>query len=212
MKTLLVTLMTTVSIISQAGVLKDGSTVQTKEGVKIPQTTTLTLDGKETTLSLVGSGVRKKSLLAIKVYLAEVFADKADSFVRKHDKALDSINDSQTVAVRTVFLRDVDAETIMNAFKDGFGVNKIDTKNDQPIKLFLQAVAKGGDGVEGKALTFVMTKNEDGSEKLVYEDSKGKAVTIAGEAGLTKKVMSLWLGKTVDGKAQDMQDEIISGK
>ncbi len=200
------------SIISSASVLKSGTTVQEKENVKIPQTVTLKLAEKETTLGLVGSGLRKKSFLGVKVYLVEIFADKVDSFVRKNEKALDSLNASETVAVRVTFLRNVDAETIMNAFKDGFSVNYIDVNKDQPIKEFLSAVGKGGDGDEGKTLTFVLVKNPDGTITLSYEDSKGKIETIAGTASFSKKILSLWLGKMIDSKAQDMQNEIVSGK
>lgn len=210
MKTLLASFVMFTALVSSAAVLKDGPTKQRKEGIAIPSFVTLKVGEADKELPLVGSGVRKKSLLAIRVYLAEVFAEKP--IVRERSKALDSINESSAVAVRTTFLRDVDAETIMNAFKDGFGVNKIDVKNDPDIKAFLTAVGKNGDGDEGRALTFVVTKNADGSELLVYEDSHGKKVEILGSAGLMKKIMSLWLGKTVDSKAQDMQNEILSGK
>lgn len=211
MKTLLLSLVTFSAIFSSAAVLTNGTAVQEKEGVKIPQTVTFKMNDQETVLNLVGSGVRKKSFLSVKVYLAEVFADKSESFERNNEKALESLAASPTVAVRITFLRNVDAETIMNAFKDGFGVNNIDVNKDAPIKAFLDAVAKGGDGDEGKTLTFVLARNTDGSETLVYEDSKAKLVTIQ-SSGLTKKVLSLWLGKMVDSKAQEMKNEIVSGK
>jgi hypothetical protein len=226
MKTLLATLVTLASIVSSAAVLQDDTTssYKNKEGVKIPQTASATVpseknekdkDGKvvpeDVKVTLLGSGVRKKSFLNIKVYLAEVFADNAAAFVPKKGQALDSLDASKVVAIRAVFLRDVDSETIMNAFKDGFGANHIDTKTG-PIKSFLDAVSAGRDGQSGKALTFVISKNDDGTETLIYEDSKGTAVTIPGQAGLTKQIAALWLGNMVDGKAQDMQNEILSGK
>jgi hypothetical protein len=75
----------------------------------------ITIDGKN--LSLNGIGIRQKTIFNVNVYLAALYLPE-----RSHegDKILDS---EQTKRMDIVFLRDVDAHDIVNAWQEGFAKN-----------------------------------------------------------------------------------------
>jgi hypothetical protein len=200
----------TLSFASQAALLKLDPGQKSNNGINVSAGGVATVDGHAYKLNTVGSGLRsKKVLLAnIKVYVAQLLVSSPNSFVRKDNEALKSLEDSQTVAIQLAFLRTVDAAKVQVSFRDALDANKVDI-NQGAIKQLLSAVNNGGDANSGGTFTFVVNKNSDGSETLVYEDTAGKQVEIKGDKGLTHDVFSMWLGVPADDGIANLKSSLI---
>ncbi|MGZ3782249.1 MAG: chalcone isomerase family protein, partial [Pseudobdellovibrionaceae bacterium] len=133
---------------------------KTIEGVKIAKTGTIVSDNKTLTVNLVGAGLRSKKVLIanVKVYVAQLLASDPSKFIRSENEALHSLENMQSVAIQMNFLRTVEAEKVQVSFQDALIANQADLKGNA-VKEFLNAVAKGGDAIEGKTLTIVALKN-----------------------------------------------------
>lgn len=182
------------------------------EGVSVAQEANVNLNNQAIPVSVIGAGLRTKKVLIakVKVYVAELLSSDASKFVRADGKALASLEESRTIALRMTFLRDVEAEKVQTSFKEALATNQVNT-NDAAVSQFLAAVSNGGEAKSGKSLVIVTQKNADGSESVSYEDTNGKVTTVAGTKGLSAKIMSIWLGKPSDDGVANLKAQIIQG-
>lgn len=179
-------------------------------GVAINPAVTTIVDGTSQKLSLIGAGLRSKkvAIVWVKVYVAQAYAQNPDAFKRGENTALASIPAVGTSAIKLTFVRTVDAATVQNSFRDAFFANNIDV-NKAEIAAFLDAVAAGGDAVDGSSLTVRGRVLSDGSEEIAYEGSRGAVKTIAGPAGFIKQVFALWYGTPVDGGLAGLKASLL---
>lgn len=184
---------------------------KTIEGVKIAKSGVIENEGQKYPVGLVGAGLRAKKVLIanVKVYVAQLLASDPTKFVRAETEALHSLENMQGVAIQMLFLRTVEAEKVQVSFQDALIANQADLKALY-IKEFLNAVAKGGDAVEGKTLTVVALKNTDGTETVIYENSAGQAQKINGPVGFSTQVLSIWMGKAADTGVAALKSQIIN--
>jgi len=195
-----------------ADVLKLDPGTAVIENITISKGATATIEGRQTALTTVGAGLRRKKVAIIwaKVYVAQFLVADASKFDRAH--AWESLDRESAVAIRLDFLRYVDAQKVQTSFNEALVANKVDL-NGTDIKAFLEAVSGGGDAETGKALTIVGERLADGSEVITYENTKGQAKILHGKAGFVKNVFSIWLGlvSSDDPGLQDLQKELLSG-
>lgn len=147
-----------------------------------------TFTGTKRSFSQKGAALRSKKVLMIKVkvYVAEYFK-----------------SESGDQAMRLQFLRDVDAEKVMNSFKDALTVNAVDLQQME-TQAFLKAVTDGGEAKEQTAMT-ILSINHNGNEYLIYEGPSGKRTDLKVPAGFGQKIFSIWLGKPADEDLADMK-------
>lgn len=188
--------------------LEPGTTV--REGIAISQGGVSTIEGKTSQLTTVGSGLRAKKVLIsnVKVYVAQLLVSSADKYVKSSDEALNSLSQSETVAMELTFLRNVEAAKVQVSFEDALIANNVNL-DEADINAFLTSVKAGGDADEGQSMTIAITKNQDGSETLVYEDTNGQATVVKGSQGLTQKVMSIWLGTPADSGLETLKQQML---
>ncbi len=181
-------------------------------GVNVAKEATLNVNNQALPLELIGAGLRSKKVLFanVKVYVAELFSSDAAKFVRTESDALTSLDSSRTIAMQLNFVRTVDADKVQTSFRESFEANKIDM-NEPSIAAFLKAAKAGGEAVDGKALLIASTKNADGTETIYYETTSGQVTTVAATAGTTKKIMSIWLGRSADDNLVKLKADLISG-
>lgn len=184
---------------------------KTIEGVKIAKSGVIENEGQKFPVGIVGAGLRAKKVLIanVKVYVAQLLASDPTKFVRAETEALHSLENMQGVAIQMHFLRTVEAEKVQVSFQDALIANQADLKAIY-IKEFLNAVAKGGDAVEGKTLTVVALKNTDGTETVIYENSAGQTQKINGPVGFSTQVLSIWMGKSADTGVAALKSQIIN--
>lgn len=181
-------------------------------GVNVAKEATLNVNNQALPLELIGAGLRNKKVLFanVKVYVAELFSSDAAKFVRTESDALTSLDSSRTIAMQLNFVRTVEADKVQTSFRESFEANKIDM-NEPSIAAFLKAAKAGGEAVDGKALLIASTKNADGTETIYYETTSGQVTTVAATAGTTKKIMSIWLGRSADDNLAKLKGDLISG-
>jgi hypothetical protein len=190
--------------------MKAGTTV--KNGVTISTGATATVEGKTYDLTTVGSGLRNKRVIFdVPVYIAQLLVSDASRYVKTEAGALPSLDNETSVAIRLNFLRDVPADKVTTSFQDGLDANAVDAK-DADIVQFMAAVTKNGDAKNSGSLTIFLTKNDDGTETLAYENLRGPkadVTVVKGSKGLTNKVLSIWLGKTADSGLAALKTELM---
>ncbi|WP_413561416.1 chalcone isomerase family protein [Bdellovibrio sp. HCB209] len=209
MKTLFILMLTgVISFNAQAALLKTEPGTNKLEKVTLSSAASTTIDGQETKLTEVGSGLRAKKVVFVnvKVYVGELYVSDIAKF--KKTDALSSVKDQKAVAIQLHFLRDVDADNVQKSFKEALAANSV-SLDDAAIKQFLDAVSKGGEAKEGKALTILGARLKDGTEKISYETTSGTVSEIAGPAGLIEKVFAIWLGKPSDDGVAKLKSSIL---
>lgn len=180
------------------------------ENVEIAKSAVTNVEGRSAAMDLVGAGIRKKTLFNVKVYVAQVFVDQLDKFTRKEDRALDSTDQMNTVAVHLTFLRNVGAKDVMNAYLDSLDANDVDT-DSQEIQDLLNAVKQGGDAPDGSTMILIGERLPNGGEAITYESPVGTITTIHGKTGFVHAMLSIWLGETTDSHLANLKQEIIQG-
>lgn len=195
---------------AQASVLNLEAGSSNIEGVNISKGGKAAVADRSTALVTVGAGLRAKkvAIVNVKVYVAQLLLSDATRFVRNEGDALNSLDNVQTVALQMSFLRTVEADKVMTSFKDGLVENSVDL-NNPAIKQFLDTVAQGGDAENGKSITIVLEKLPGGKEAVTYENTNGVSTTISGDAGFSKAVLSIWLGKSADSGLEKLKKAIL---
>jgi hypothetical protein len=180
------------------------------EGVAVTKTATLNVE-KAIPVSIVGAGLRKKKvIIPVKVYVAEVLSTNAATAVRTDDGILTSVASGDASVVRLNFLRGVDAPTVQTSFREALEANSVNI-NDPSIAQFLADVSAGGDAASGKTITVATTANTDGTDSVYYEDTNGKSSKVVGPKGFGKNILSIWLGVPADDGLKAMKADIVKG-
>lgn len=188
------------------------------DSVVLAEKATVKTVGAEVSVEPLGAGMRKHALgfIKVSVYVAELFSDSPSLYDRsnasdvKNETALNSILNSSTIALKLSFVRTVDAETVQESFATALKANGVDM-TEADVANFLTAVREGGEAKTGKALTMVFQKNSDGTDSLYYESNERVSQAIVGQ-GLTKKVLSIWLGVPADKELAALKVNLISGE
>lgn len=164
------------------------------EGVKVPDT----FDAGGGTLVLNGAGVRKKSFLKVKVYVGALYLPSRS----KDAQAIVAADGPK--AVRMAFLRSVDRDKILDAFKEGFENNSRAQLAGLLPKLELLTPAIPAELKEGQVLSVVY---EPGKGSTVGVEG-GKAVTVEGK-DFADALFRNWLGK--EPADEDLKEGMLAG-
>ncbi len=167
------------------------------------------VEGSNLNLTAVGSALRVKKVLFVKakVYVGELFFSEPEKFKRSKEEALGSIQNSESVALRLSFLRDVDAKSFRNAFIDGWKENGISEK-DPWVTNFLQKISLLGELKKGTQLLLVAAKTKKG-EVIFVDNQQGYTLLLPSKSADRATLFSLWLGKASDSGIADFQKELI---
>lgn len=200
------------ALTSEASILKTEASGKTVESIQIAKNGYVTMKGDTTNVSLVGAGLRRKkvAILKVKIYVAELLASDASKFVRDNEKALESLNQSQTIAIRLNFVYSVDGATVRQAFADALKSNNINT-TEAAIAKTLQVIAQAGEFKTGESITFVAQKENSDRETLYFENPRGVVTEINGSKGFSKNFFALWLGKPADEQTAELKNQLVKG-
>ncbi len=207
MKTLVMALVVASSLFAQASLLN--LTPGNKQLENIIINSEATFQGSTTKLSLLGAGLRSKTVLFVdtKVYVLELFSTEPQNFSRNQD-ALKSLSNAKAVALRMTFVRNVDATTVANSYKEALVANQVSLK-DPAVAGFLANVQKGGDAVQGKSLVILMYLDANGGTSLFYEDTQGQQYSLSGDRALQAKILSIWLGQPADSGLKTLKNSLL---
>ena len=181
------------SVAALALLLAAAVPAQAKEVAGVNLADTVTVEGK--TLKLNGAGIRKKFI--VKVYVGALYLENTST------NAADIIKSDQVKQVRMTFLRGVEKDKILGAYKEGF------EKNSKDQLASLQA------GLD--KLSAALGDMEKGGEMTVtYVPGKGAivkqpkaSVTVEGKE-FADALLRNWLGG--DPADKGLRDEMLAGK
>jgi len=147
-------------------------------GIKLPDQ--VTVEGN--TLKLNGTGLRQATILKINVYAAGLYLENSS-------KDGESIATSdQPKGIEMVFMRDVSAKQMAEAFQEGFEKNCVaDCARLKPDIGKLQGLMK--DMKKGDAMAFHFLP--DKVEVMI----RGQKVGSIGDKGFSQQLIRCWIGK-----------------
>ena len=202
-----------VSQLANAGVLTIENGNRTIEGVNVGKSADMITTAEVQKLDSIGAGLRTKHVLItnVKVYVAQIFLDNAGKFVRtSSEAAVASLADMKSGAIHLTFLRNVDAATVQVSFRDALEANGVDVTN-KGVADFLSAVNEGADAQSGKAMNISLSKEVDGTVKVVYENTKGEEKSVIGDSTLFTAIFSIWIGKSADSGLATLKAALLKG-
>ena len=208
MKSIIGSLVLLVGLSANAGLLTLTAGNKQLEGVTLNQTAQIT--GAEAKMSLVGAGLRAKTVLFVpaKVYVAELFSGDAAKYSRDVN-ALKSLENVTFTAVRLTFLRGVDAPTVASSYREALAANSVNLK-DPSIVAFLTNVENGGDASAGKSFVMLLILNKEGGTTLFYEDTKNQVSQVQGPRALQQQILSIWLGQSADAGLEKLKKSLLN--
>lgn len=162
-------------------------------GVKLPDQ--VTVQGK--TLKLNGAGLRQATILKINAYAAGLYLENA-----MHDG--DAIaNSDQAKSIEMVFMRDVSAKQMSDAFQEGFDKNCVAGCAElKPHIGKLQGLLK--DMKKGEAMSFHFLS--DGVEVSI----RGQKVGKIGDKAFSHQLIRCWIGKNPPNS--ELKEGLLGGK
>jgi hypothetical protein len=147
-------------------------------GVKLPDQ--VTLQGK--TLKLNGAGLRQATILKVNVYAAGLYLEKPSG----DSEAI--ANSDQPRSIEMVFMRDVSAKQMAEAFQEGFDKNCVAGCAElKPDITKLQGLLKDMKKGESMALHFL----PDGVEVVI----RGQKAGSIGDKAFSHQLIRCWIGK-----------------
>ena len=165
-------------------------TVEEKStGKQFPKKVSFAGDYKTHNLEITGLGLRKK--FWAKVYGMAHYMEGGRTFSNKRDALTTALSDQYAKQITLVFVRDVGAEKIQDAFRDGFKKNSNDTEREQISELVDKFVGS-------------FTREIKNGERVVFRTQPGGRVTtiIHGEeqepidsVTFSTVLWRIWLGK-----------------
>jgi len=163
-------------------------------GVKLPDQ--VTLEGK--TLKLNGTGLRlAKILFTFNVYAAGLYVENPS-----HD-ADAIVNADQPKSIEMVFMRDVTAKQMADAFQEEFDKNCVaECARLKPDVAKLQGLLKDMKKGETMAYHFLT----DGVEVVSHGQKSGKI----GDKAFSHQLLRVWIGKNPPN--QELKDGFLGGK
>ncbi len=162
-------------------------------GMKLPDQ--VTVEGK--TLKLNGTGLRQATILKINVYAAGLYLEN----LSKDAEAI--ANSDQSKSIEMVFMRDVSAKQMADAFQEGFEKNCVaDCARLKPDIGKLQGLMK--DMKKGDAMAYHFLP--DRVEVLI----RGQKVGSIGDKGFSQQLIRCWIGKNPPNAG--LKEGLVGGK
>ena len=162
-------------------------------GVKLPDQ--LTVAGKS--LKLNGAGLRQATILKINVYAAGLYLEKSSG------DGETIANSDQTKSIQMVFMRDVSAKQMAEAFQEGFDKNCVAGCAElKPFISKLQTLMKDLKKGDTMAIHF----SPDGVDVMI----RGQKAGSVGDKAFSHQLIRCWIGKNPPNSG--LKEGLLGGK
>ncbi len=162
-------------------------------GMKLPDQ--VTVEGK--TLKLNGAGLRQATILKINVYAAGLYLENSS----KDAEAIASSDQSKSIEM--VFMREVSAKQMAEAFQEGFERNCVaDCARFKPDIGKLEGLMK--DMKKGDAMAYHFLP--DRVDVMI----RGQKVGSIGDKGFSQQLIRCWIGKNPPNAG--LKEGLVGGK
>lgn len=185
---------------------------KTFEDVKLTDSVLLDDGGAKTSLKSVSHGLRKVKkfgLVTVSVYVMELFAKNPTSLVKTNEGALGSLKAAGPVQLRLTLARDLKGSQISDSFKEALKANDIDTANTTAeLTSVLTAVNEITKFKKGEV--FSLTADwKDATATLYIQRPDQSIQKITGPDKFITDLFSIWFGKPVDEKMEDLKKTLL---
>lgn len=212
MKKMILLAVLALSTMTQASILTYEQGTQVLENVNLNKSAAINdANGAPTALKLelLGAGLRAKTVLFVsaKVYVAQLFSDNKAAFSRDTNALKSLVANSKSIALKISMLRTVSASSLAVSFKEALTANGLAI--DADLTSVLAIFENGADGIQGKELTLLMIKGQDGKTNVYYEDTKGAQKSLSVSSDVMTKIMSIWLGIPADDGLKKCKESLL---
>jgi hypothetical protein len=185
---------------------------QTFEDVKLTDSVLLDDSGTKTSLKNVSHGLRKVKkfgLVTVSVYVLEVFAKNPSSLVKTNEGILSSLKTAGPVQLKLTLARDLKGSQISDSFKDALKANDIDTANTTTeLTAVLKAVNEITKFKQGEV--FSLTAEWKDTTATLYIQRPDQSIQkVTGPEKFVNDLFSIWFGKPVDDKMEDLKKTLL---
>ena len=161
-------------------------------------------------LRAVSHGIRRKKvfgLVSVDVYVAEFYAQYPDKLQKSDDQVLNSLPTAGPVQIKLTLMRDLSGSDISKSFKEALKENDVDLS--KPV-MGLSDLMTEVESVKSFKKGEVFSLSGDWKENhIVVQRPDQTTKTILADSDGLKKMFSIWLGKPVDDKMQDLKKNLL---
>lgn len=154
-----------------------------------PKEVAFSYEGSDYTLSLTGLGVRKK--FVFKVYGIAHYMESPEMAGSKEDAFQAVLTDGKAKQITMDFARDVDANSIQNAYRDGFKKNSTDEEMQEIQSLVDEFLGYFNTEVK-KDEQYILRWLPGGTVLAIVKGDEKPAIT---NATFARVLWTIWLGK-----------------
>ena len=181
------------------------------EGVTLSPTSKLAT-AQPAELKEVSYGIRRKKVFAIAVvdvYVAEFYALNPEKIQKTDDEVLNSLPAAGPVQIKLTLKRDLSGSDITKSFKEALKENDVDLSQTVPGLTELMTEIDSLKSVK-KGEVFALTADWRDNQFNIHVIKPDQSVkTIAANEMALKKLFSIWLGKPVDDKMNDLKKNLL---
>jgi hypothetical protein len=169
--------------------------------------------GSPLPITMIGSGLRKKTILFVtfKVYSARFLVATSDAkkFERTPAAALTSLDQIPAVAMLLTFERSVSAQQMSDSVNAAMNANGYNVNDSPELQALAHAIRTAGPIPSGSVVVLAALRVDPEADLIVYQAPSGSIASIRGTTGLKRALMSAWFGKPADGGLRALRDEIL---
>ena len=182
------------------------------EDVKLSDSILLEDNGSKTNLKSVSFGLRKVKkfgLVTVSVYVVEFFTKNPAQLIKTNEGLLNSLKTAGPVQLRLTLARDLKGSQISDSFKEALKANDIDPTNTTTE---LTAVLTAVNEITKfkKDEVFSLTAEwKDSNATLFIQRPDQSIQKITGPEKFVTDLFSIWFGKPVDDKMEDLKKTLL---
>jgi hypothetical protein len=160
----------------------------------------------------VSHGIRRKKVFGIAtvdVYVAQFYAQNPEKIQKSEDDVLNSLMAAGPVQIKLTMKRDLSGSAISKSFKEALKVNDIDLSQTVPGLTELMTEVDGLAEVKKGEVFSLAADWRDNQFKIHVIKPDQSIKTIEANDMALKKLFSIWLGKPVDEKMNDLKKNLL---
>lgn len=161
-------------------------------------------------LKAVSHGIRRKKvfgLVSVDIYVAEFYALAPEKIQKTDDQILNSLPAAGPVQIKLTLLRDLSGSDISKSFKEALKENDVDLSN--PVT-GLSDLMTEVETIKSFKKGEVFSLSADWSSNFIVVQKPDLTLkNISADGENLKKLFSIWLGKPVDEKMNDLKKSLL---
>lgn len=165
-----------------------------------------------TDLKAVSHGIRRKKVFGIAtvdVYVAEFYALTPEKIQKSDDQVLNSLSMAGPVQIKLTLKRELSGSDISKSFKEALKENDVDLSKPVAGLSDLMTEVESIKSFKKGEVFAISGDWSNNQQRIVIQRPDGSTKTITADDASLKKLFSMWLGKPVDDKMNDLKKNLL---